>query len=135
MWIIINNNIFINFSLHLIPGREGKLGFLLHYSPKFYNHDFLFVGLTTLGTVVVLWLVGKKLSVQMIQSLIVIYKRGSFVFVGYVHLLLGQCLIPLDPCQLIHLSSNIPSPPPFLLPPPTYNRCFYKTMNLAKGNY
>ena len=29
--------------------REGTLGCLLHFSPKFYNNVFLFVSLTTLG--------------------------------------------------------------------------------------
>ena len=31
-------------------GREGTLGCVLHYSLKFYDKDFLFVGFTTLGT-------------------------------------------------------------------------------------
>ena len=33
------------------PEREGTLGCLLHQSPKFYINIFLFVGLTTLGTI------------------------------------------------------------------------------------
>ena len=29
---------------YIFPEREGTLGCLLHYSPKFCNNDFLFVG-------------------------------------------------------------------------------------------
>ena len=32
--------------------REGTMGCLLHKYPKFYNNVFIFVGLTTLGTLV-----------------------------------------------------------------------------------
>ena len=34
------------------PEKDGTMGCLLHWSPKFYNNVFLFVGLTTLGTLV-----------------------------------------------------------------------------------
>ena len=36
----------------IFTGREGTLGCLLHWFPKFYNNVFLFVGLTTLGTLI-----------------------------------------------------------------------------------
>ena len=44
----------------------------------FYNNVFFFVGLTTLGTFIELWLVG-SLSFQTFQPLIVIYRRVNFV--------------------------------------------------------
>ena len=52
---------------------------LIHY-PKIYINIFLFVGLTTLGTLVILinWFI--KLSVQTFQRLIQIYRLGYFVF-------------------------------------------------------
>ena len=36
--------------LVLLLGREEKLGRLFHQSPIFYNNVFLFISLTTLGT-------------------------------------------------------------------------------------
>ena len=60
--------------------REGTLGCLLHLYPEFHNNVFLFVGLTILGTLVnfICWFV--ELSVQKFQPLILIYKRGKFVY-------------------------------------------------------
>ena len=37
-----------NFSIK--DQREGTMGCLLHWSPRFYSNVFLLVGLTTLGT-------------------------------------------------------------------------------------
>ena len=55
------------------------MGCLLHWSPKFYNNVFLFVGIATLGTFAELWLVYSlgKSNVQMFVLLIVM---GNFVF-------------------------------------------------------
>ena len=41
----------------ITPARKGTLGCLLIKFPKFYNNVFLFVGLTTLGTLIEFWLV------------------------------------------------------------------------------
>ena len=57
--------------------RKGTIGCLLHQSPKFYNNVFLFVGLTTLGILIV-WFI--KLSVNKFQPLSLIYRRGDFVY-------------------------------------------------------
>ena len=57
------------------------MGCLSHYSPKFYYNVFLFVGLSTVGTLVnFTWIVQIISSVQMFQSLIVMYRRGNFVY-------------------------------------------------------
>ena len=37
-------------TLQLFAERQGTMFFLLHYSPKFSNHVFLLVGLTTVWT-------------------------------------------------------------------------------------
>ena len=46
------------------------MGCLLHYSPKIYNKVFLFVGLTTLETLVSLigWFI--ELSVKILKTLL-----------------------------------------------------------------
>ena len=51
------------------------MGALLHQSPKFYNNVFLCVSLPTLGT-----LVNFYWRIQTFQPLILIYKRGNFVY-------------------------------------------------------
>ena len=59
----------------------APLGCLLHKSPKSNNNVFIFVGLTTLGTVnwiLIGWLI--KLSVKTLQPLIVIYRSNHFVY-------------------------------------------------------
>ena len=57
----------------------------------FYNNVFLFVGLTTLGT----------LSVQAFQLIILNYRRGNFVriIIGDANTFIIHCLIPLDLCN------------------------------------
>ena len=75
--LILNLSIFY-------PRREGTLGCLLHKYPKFYNNDFLFVDLTTLGTYRILigWL-----SVQTFLPKIVIWRCCNFVSLGmYINL-------------------------------------------------
>ena len=87
----------INLWFYLKPGRKGSL--VLHLSLKFYSNVFLFVGWTTLWTLLNLnfdCLI--KLSIEFFQPLIAIYWRdnivyhhwGSLVFISY-------CLIPLYP--------------------------------------
>ena len=45
--------IFVGREVDALQGaREGVLGCLLHYFPKFYNNAFLFLGLTTLGNII-----------------------------------------------------------------------------------
>ena len=57
------------------PEREGTMGCLLHQYPKFYNKVFLFFGLITIRT----WVNFDWLA-QTFQPLIVIYRRGNFVY-------------------------------------------------------
>ena len=53
------------------------MGCSLYKSPKFYDNDFLFVGLRTLETF--------KLSVRTFYSLIVTFRRGNLVKLKNVH--------------------------------------------------
>ena len=77
-----------------LAGWEGTLGCWLHWSPKFYNTVVLFIGSTTLGT-----LVNFNVSVQTFQPLIVNNIRGNFVYHHWGCALIYQhCLIPLDSC-------------------------------------
>ena len=63
--------------MYLEPEKEGTMGYLLHKSPKFYYNVFLFIGLNTLGTLNEFdWLV---YQIEF-QPLIVIYRRGNFVY-------------------------------------------------------
>ena len=69
-------------------GREGTLtlDYLLNQSQKFYNNVFLFVDLTTLFffyLILIGWLI--KLSVQKFQPIIVIFRKGNFVWI-YINL-------------------------------------------------
>ncbi len=84
----------------VIESREGTMDCLLHYSPKFYN-IFVFVGLTTLGTLNFDWLVYKVECLYISsQPLILIYKKEVIlcIIIGDVRQFIGHCLFPLDPC-------------------------------------
>ena len=88
--------------------REGTMGCLLHQSPKFYNNVFLFISFTTLGTLVNFdWLViVNKLSVQTQQPLILQKSTKLIILciiIGDVQKFIGHCLIPLEPCQKLHI--------------------------------
>ena len=61
-----------------IPGKEGTIGCLLHQSPKIYNNVFVFVDLTTLGTLVNFDWLFHLAECSKFQPLISIYRRGSF---------------------------------------------------------
>ena len=65
--------LFIHIIFKWVPFREGAAIGL------FYNNVFLFVGLTTLGTFIKFWLVC-SFSWDAAQPLIVIYRRGNFVY-------------------------------------------------------
>ena len=86
--------------------REETLGCLLHQSPKFYHTVFLFVAKQH-WRLLWNWLVGSLSWVS--KTLIVIYKRGNFmyiqIFIGNLYQF-GHCLISLDPLQLA--SFNLP---------------------------
>ena len=73
-------NIFaVYFDCEDTSGRVGTFKFYLHWSPKFYDNIFLFVGLFTLATFIFDgWLING--SVQTFQPLIQIYKRCRFVY-------------------------------------------------------
>ena len=85
-----------NFRGDFLQGE--RIHWVVYYSsPQSFLNVFLFVGLTTLGTFIEFLLVS-LLSVQMFKPLIVIYRRGYFVFhfnIGDVQQLNG----PLNPCK------------------------------------
>ena len=90
-WISIKNIV-------LTPEKKWKWGCLLHWSTKFYKNVFLFISLTTLGTLIEFWLPG-SLSWVLIQPLIVIVRRGDFLyhhFIGHCHCLLIPVLISFE---------------------------------------
>ncbi len=51
-------------------------------APKILNNVFLFICLTTLGTLIEFWLIGSS-SVQAFQPIIVIYKMGKFMYYNW----------------------------------------------------
>ena len=55
---IILKHIISDLYIMINSRRERILGCLLHWSQKFYNKVFLFVGLTTMGTFIEFWMVG-----------------------------------------------------------------------------
>ncbi len=78
----------------IILGRKGTLGCLLHLSRKFHNSVFLFVGLTTLKTVIEYWLVGSLVEYPNVSGVILcIIIRDVVQFIRH-------CLIPVDPCHV-----------------------------------
>ena len=83
------------------PGREGTLGCLLNWSPKFYNNIFLFVGLTLFGTFIKFWLVSLSSWMSKLSTLICDVQISNFVYCHCeVYQYIGHCLFPLDPCKL-----------------------------------
>ena len=78
------------------------MGCLLHESPKFHNTVFLFVGLTTLGTLMIFcigWFF--NFGVQTFQPLILIYRSGNFVYHHW------GCILYIN-LSAIELSLKIP---------------------------
>ena len=69
------------FLLVTLSGRRGWLGCLLHWYPNFCNKVFLIRWLNNFRDfywILIGWFI--KLNVQTFQPLIVIYRRGSFVY-------------------------------------------------------
>ena len=75
----------------LSAGMEGTMGCLLHYSPKFCNNGFLFVGLITLGTFFKILIV-YYVKCLTFQPLIVINRRCNFVWYDWVFTLIYRPL-------------------------------------------
>ena len=75
---------------HLENG-QWALGFFYTNPLKYYDNIFLFVGLTTVGTLIEFWLVG-SLSIT-IEWLILC------IIIGDVNQFMSHCLITLDPCH------------------------------------
>ena len=94
------------------PGRRGDI---VLFIKKLYNNVFLFVSLPTLGTFIEFWLVDTL--VQTFQLLIVIYRRGDFVYHYWWYTsIYGPLYYPLrylDNSPKFPLISS--SPPTFLL--------------------
>ncbi len=83
---------------------------------KVNNGDFLFIGLTTMGTFI--WiLIGWFIKVH---PLIGICRRGN------VHKFIGYCLIPLDPCvfAMVNPFSVVFMSPSCFCYPPSYDLVF-----------
>ena len=82
--------------------KGGAIGLFITLvpCPKYYNHVFLFVGSTTLGTFIEFWFF--LLFIQTFQPLFVIYRRVNLcIIIEDLHQLIGHSLIPLDICHLL----------------------------------
>ena len=85
-----------------VLGRgRGALCSSLHYSPKFYNSVFIFVGLKTLGTFIEFCLACSLVECLNVSTTNCKLRCGDFcIIIGNVHQFIDHCLIPLDPWVL-----------------------------------
>ena len=104
--ICLTANLFLAVKFVSYLREGGENGLFITLVPKVLLLLFLIRWLYNFGdfywTLIGLFI---KLSVQMFQPLIVIYRRGIILYIinGNELQLIAQCLIPLDPWSYLHM--------------------------------